>query len=326
MLTETQIERNISWLLKNASVPVRYLTRRYILKEDIHSPQMLDLRKQVEVVPYAQKIFAKSKEGIWTSRRQVWQSALKPTFVGTVWQLMLLGDMGFNVSDPRIAKACEYALEFQAPSGGFSRYKSYFKGRRHHADPCDTSVYLCGLGSVGMSSDSRVKKAYKLLVKMQREDGGWVRESCLRRFGWTRSCPEPTYWSALALYYSKLSEQKDSLVGALNWLVWHLSTKKEGEIRRFLYRGHNMVKELLMFSECGVDMTQKPIQVLLHWLITMYDKDESFFRYRGKPPSKFKVAEDGGISSTVARYRLKHVIEDDWLTYYMTRIFKNMLF
>ena len=48
MLTETQIERNISWLLKNASVPVRYLTGRYILKEDIHSPQMLDLRKQVE--------------------------------------------------------------------------------------------------------------------------------------------------------------------------------------------------------------------------------------------------------------------------------------
>ena len=40
---------------------------------------------------------------------------MKPTFVGTVWQLMLLGDMGFNVSDPRIAKACEYALEFQAP-------------------------------------------------------------------------------------------------------------------------------------------------------------------------------------------------------------------
>jgi len=34
------------------------------------------------------------------------------------------------------------------------------------------------------------------------------------------------------------------------------------------------------------------------------------------------VREDGA-SSVVMKYRLFHLIEDDWLTYYMTRIASN---
>lgn len=342
MLTESQIERSISWLLKNASVPVRYLTRRYILEEDIFSPQMLDLWKQVQLDAFVQKTFAKrdKQTGLWYGWvGRMHPSATHPKYVATIWQLLRLGEMGFDISDPRIKKACEFALEFQFESGGFRRSRGgvlssdlKIQGAwvTYSVDPCDTSNYLRGLASVGMGYDPRVKKGFKSLVETQREDGGWVRDSCIRKFGWTRSCPPPTHNAAVAFYYSGLTEYKPNLLRALNWLVWHLSTKEPYEIRRFLYRGHNMVRELLMFSENEIDMTQRPIQILLDWLMTTYDKDEGVFKYKGKPASKYRASDGkppskpGGISSKDASYFLKHVMKKDWLTYYMTRIFKNL--
>jgi hypothetical protein len=58
--------------------------------------------------------------------------------------------------------------------------------------------------------------------------------------------------------------------------------------------------------------------------MTMYRADEGCFRYIGKPISKYSNREDG-MDARVAKYRLYHLIEDDWLTYYMTRIGANLL-
>ena len=221
MLTESQIERNISWLLKHASAPVRYLTRRCILEEDIHSPQMLDLWKQVQLDPFVQKTFAKrEKHGLWKPHVQSYPSATHPKYVTTIWQLLRLGEMGFDISDPRIKKACEFALEFQYPTGAFRRSRGGVLSSDlkiqggwvdYSVDPCDTSNYLLGLASVGTSSDPRVKKGFKSLAEIQREDGGWVRDSCIKKRGWTRSCPVPTHKAALAFYYSGLTEYKPNL-------------------------------------------------------------------------------------------------------------------
>ena len=101
------------------------------------------------------------------------------------------GDMGFDASDPRIKKACEYTFEFQGSHGGFRRNRE--SARSPIVDPCDTSSYLVGLASVGMGSDPRVEKGFKALAEAQREDGGWVRDRCIEKFGWTRSCPPPTH-------------------------------------------------------------------------------------------------------------------------------------
>ncbi len=56
----------------------------------------------------------------------------------------------------------------------------------------------------------------------------------------------------------------------------------------------------------------------------MYDAEEGCYRYKGKPVSKYLKKEDG-IDSAVAKYRFYHLIEDDWLTYLMTKIAANMM-
>jgi hypothetical protein len=113
------------------------------------------------------------------------------------------------------------------------------------------------------------------------------------------------------------------LIKALDFLVWHLSTKQAGEIQRFFYHGHSTIHELLMFTELNVGLAEKPVQALLEWLMTMYHAEEGCFRYSGISISKYSRRKDG-MDSRVAKYRLYHLIEDDWLTYYATRIGVNL--
>ncbi len=79
-----------------------------------------------------------------------------------------------------------------------------------------------------------------------------------------------------------------------------------------------------MFSELQVGLEEEPVQALLEWLMTMYHPDEGYFKYTGKPISKYSRRQDA-MDSRVAKYRLYHLIEDDWLTYYATRIGANLL-
>ena len=102
------------------------------------------------------------------------------------------------------------------------------------------------------------------------------------------------------------------------------SAKSDNETNRFFYHGHSIVHELLMFSEYNIGMKDKAIQTILKWFMSMYYQDESCFKYSGKPISKYSRKEDY-MTARVAKYRLFHLIEDDWITYYLTRIMQNIL-
>lgn len=64
-----------------------------------------------------------------------------------------------------------------------------------------------------------------------------------------------------------------------------------------------------MFSEFGIGLKHRA--------------DEGYFRYDGKPISQYSQWKDG-MDARVAKYRLYHLIEDDWLTYHLTRIGANL--
>jgi hypothetical protein len=81
---------------------------------------------------------------------------------------------------------------------------------------------------------------------------------------------------------------------------------------------------LTIFSELGIGLGTRPVRTILRWLKGMYHPDDGCFRYDGKPPSRFTNREDG-MEPRVARYRLYHIIEPDWLTYRATRIAANLL-
>jgi hypothetical protein len=193
--------------------------------------------------------------------------------------------------------------------------------------PCRMSIQLTGLAKVGMGRDPRLRVSFELLKRWARGDCGWVHEG--HRDGtsapykiWDRSCPWSTYFATTSLFYSGDPSDEEAYRSGLDFLIWHLDRKPEHEIRRFFWHGHDTVRELLMFSEAGVEPTQRSVKAILDWLDGMYLPEEAHFRYVGKPVSRMSVREDGA-STVVMKYRLFHLIEDDWLTYYVTRIASN---
>ena len=344
MLKPEQIARNISWLVANGSPSVRYLTHRHLLKRTRRSKELRQLWESVQASDEVAEIFASQEsDGSWCSanpwaRRPYYipsagYSPFTPKYVTTVWVLSVLGDMGFTVEDPRIGKAKEYVLGFQWPSGQFSRFNVKGSPTGSHGDakaeatedsfrkfgalpPCELGIYLTALGKVGMGRDRRLRKSYDLLVRMQEEDGGWITPLHKEERGWWRSCPQSSHGGAMALYYSRCPRYRDALRRGLQFLVWHLSIKRPDEICQPYYHGHNTVKETLAFSELAVGLDESPVQAQLKWLASMYRPSEAQFSFPGKRPTK---SSHGRI-----RYQLHHVLEDDWLTYYGTRIAVNL--
>ena len=67
--------------------------------------------------------------------------------------------------------------------------------------PCGIANDLKALGSVGIAENPRLKEGYDLLLKWQRDDGGWVWTKHLEERFKTRSCPYATHNAAMALHY-----------------------------------------------------------------------------------------------------------------------------
>ena len=363
-----EINTSIRWLIENASPPVRYLTHKHILKTDCQSKFMQELWRDVECSSGAEEIFSRQNEdGSWFSsgpwgpkgyRQQTGRgyTLSRPKFVTTAWILPFLGEMGFTavndtVADERIRQSCEYMLDTLQETG--------FQDHRPDLPP--QAVNCCGLyaiplrafASVGMAADERLQGGWDWLTRCQRTDGGWLNPNHLAdsrtpsrtrgRWPWDRSCVWGSFFAVQALFYAENVAARRALPAALEFLRWHLLQKDPEHIQTWLYHGHNMVKELLMFSAAGFDMQAQPFPVLLDWLKGYYRPSEGVFRTQEKPISNFvrhvsairrefeqKYGADywstvAKTSAPVLRYHLYHLAEDDWLTYYLIRIALNMI-
>jgi hypothetical protein len=333
-LSTDQLKANIAWLLRDGSAPVRYLTHVHLLRTPSNSEEMEGLWQAVETCQEADEIFSKQEQdGSWYSGGS-WALApsylpkngwdpVTPKYVTASWVLPVLGEMGFTVQDRRIRKASDYVLAngyFRDPIFTSSAMTDFTSA---DISPCRLAQYLIALGQVGLADDPRARIGYAFLLQSQRLDGGWALEQHFRERNWTRGCPFSSYHATAALYYSDQAAYKDALIKGLEFLARHMSTKTPEELRRFFYHGHSLVHELLMFSEFRVGLQEPAVQTILEWLMGMYHENEGCFRYTGKPISQYSQHRDG-LDARVAKYRLHHLIEDDWLTYYMTRIGMNL--
>jgi len=330
-LTAAQIERNIAWLLAHGSPPVRYLTHRHLLGTPADAPQMVEHWQAVEACDDVREIFARQEpDGSWYSGGSWAHSPsymgkggwdpYNPKYVTATWILPLLGEIGYTAADSRIRRACDYTLThgyYADPIWGDPTIPADGTHIRH--SPCRFAQYLIALAEVGLAQDPLVQRGYEYLLHMQREDGGWALPQHYTQMGWTRSCPWSSYHATRALYAARQERYAEPLRRALGFLVWHLSTKQDDQIRRFFYHGHSTVHELQMFADYRVGLNEQPVSTLLDWLRTMYHADEGCFRYAGKPISRYRHSTDE-MDARVAKYRLYHLIEQDWLTYRLTRV------
>ena len=122
----------------------------------------------VGVVP---KILAKQNDqGYWVTPERFYTAKYK----GTVWQLIILAELGADGRDERIKKACEFILKNSQDheSGGFSFYTSARTGGGRHSTviPCLTGNMVWSLIRLGYLKDSRLQKGIDWITNYQRFD------------------------------------------------------------------------------------------------------------------------------------------------------------
>ena len=95
-------------------------------------------------------------------------------YTGTVWQLIILAELGADGADERVRAACEAILrDAQDPdSGGFSTDRSKKAGGGLHSMviPCLTGNLVFSFIRLGMLDDSRVQRAVDWITAYQRFD------------------------------------------------------------------------------------------------------------------------------------------------------------
>jgi hypothetical protein len=163
----------IEWLLEMDNPSVRYFTLTDILCKAEEDPDVKEAKSRILEVGPVPKILAKqTTEGYWEGTQNFYMAKYK----GTVWQLIILAELGADRKDKRIRKACEFILENSQDleSGGFSIHTSVRKGGGRHSEviPCLTGNMVWSLIRFGYLDDPRVKQGIDWIVRYQRFDDG----------------------------------------------------------------------------------------------------------------------------------------------------------
>lgn len=117
-------------------------------------------------------ILARQREpGCWEAPHRFYTAKYK----GTVWQLIILAELGADGRDERIRRACEFILEnSQEPgSGGFAMNSlKSGGGSPSRVIPCLTGNMAWSLIRLGFLKDPRVQRSIEWITTYQRFDDG----------------------------------------------------------------------------------------------------------------------------------------------------------
>ena len=163
----------LNWLLLEENAAVRYYTLTGLLGEAEDSPNVLQARKNIMLQNPVVKILSRqNEEGFWGKRDKFYTEK----YIGTVWQIIILAELGADKEDNRIKKACEFILH-QAQdkeSGGFSVWPNKKMGGGRHSGviPCLSGNMVFSLIRFGYLEDNKLQKAIEWIIRYQRFDDG----------------------------------------------------------------------------------------------------------------------------------------------------------
>jgi len=108
----------LPWLLEPDDPSVRYFALRDLLGRSEDDPEVQRARWAIMQSGPVSAILAKRHpDGYWVKPGH----GYSPKYTGTVWQVMLLADLGADGADARIRQSCDYLLSHcQCRSGGLS--------------------------------------------------------------------------------------------------------------------------------------------------------------------------------------------------------------
>ncbi len=151
----------IDWLLEpDAENPgVRYFALQQLLDRTPDDPDVCVAREEVmRTGPVPAILAAQQPEGYWEKPGPGYATKYR----GTVWQLILLGELGADGSHPRVRAACDYVLAHsQTESGGFGASGSHLTRRPPPSSAlhCLNGNLLHALIRLGRLSDPGVRDA-----------------------------------------------------------------------------------------------------------------------------------------------------------------------
>ena len=170
----------IAWLLEADDPSVRYLTLTGLLGETADGAAAAEARRRIMTEGAVPAILAAQREdGGWSEPGRFYMAK----YTGTVWQLIILAELGADGADERVRRGCEAILRDgqDAASGGFGHKPAAHGGCTHATViPCLTGNMVYSLIRLGMLDDPRVRRAVDWITTYQRFDdaegdapGGW---------------------------------------------------------------------------------------------------------------------------------------------------------
>jgi hypothetical protein len=153
------------WLLEPENPSVRYFTLTEIFELPAGHPQVQEAQEAILTEGPVPRILAKQSPGGYWGKAEDFYVHSK--YRGTVWQLLVLAELGATVEDGRVRRACEFILtrSQHAESGGFA-----YQSGRHGGDPdkilpCLTGNMVWALIRMGYGSDPRVARSVEWITR-----------------------------------------------------------------------------------------------------------------------------------------------------------------
>lgn len=152
---------------------MRYFTLTEIFEKPESNPEVKKAKMEIMKRGAVPEILAKQKsEGYWETPENFY---IRTKYKGTVWQLIILAELGADGKDERVQKACEFILKNSQDqeSGGFSYLRAKNGGGdRNKVLPCLTGNMVWSLIRFGYLDDSKVIAGINWITNYQRFDDG----------------------------------------------------------------------------------------------------------------------------------------------------------
>jgi hypothetical protein len=212
----------VDWLLEKDNPSVRYFALSQILDKLPSSSEVQEAKKEIMLAGVVPKILAKQQDGgYWEAPEKFYTAKYK----GTVWQLIILAELGADGKDLHVQKACEFILanSQDRKSGGFSAWLSVKVGGGRYSGvlPCLTGNMVWSLVRLGFLDDPRVQRGIDWIVQYQRFDDGaawppkiWPYEKATSCFG-KHSCHMGVVKSLKALAEIPTDKRSKAVVGTV---------------------------------------------------------------------------------------------------------------
>lgn len=190
----------LPWLLEESNPAVRFLALTDVLGRRLDDSEVLAARRKLlHYAPVQALRKSQNAEGYWPPD----DGCYNPKFTSTVWQLMLLGEMGVPRT-PWIEKAVErFFVQHQMDDGAFCCPTLGIESEGIDEEPCLTGNMIRTLLALGYGDEPRVRRALEWLPESQFKDGGWNCDHPAIKFeggrlDWRKARDDPTHSSFMS--------------------------------------------------------------------------------------------------------------------------------